>query len=45
MEDINYAELYGLLPGESDFSGVIERLKDKGFPILHLSENYLKNLK
>lgn len=23
--DVNFAELYGVLPGESDFSGAIER--------------------
>lgn len=42
MEDIDYAALYGVHPGESDFSGAIERsLKNN---IKHLDE-YVKMIK
>ena len=42
MKDIDYAELYGVKPGESDFSGVIERLKEQNNPIKHLGKEYLE---
>ena len=29
-QGINYAELYGVLPGEKDFTGAIERSLKKG---------------
>ena len=40
--DINFAELYGVKPGETDFSGAIERLKEKNNPIKHLDKEYLE---
>ena len=42
MEDIDYADLYGVIPGETDFSGAIERLKEKDNPITHLDKEYLE---
>lgn len=39
---INYADLYGVRPGETDFSGAIERLKEKGNPIKHVDKEYLE---
>ena len=43
MEKIDYADLYGVKPGETDFSGVIERLKDKeGYQLTHLDKEYLE---
>lgn len=39
---INYADLYGVKPGETDFSGAIERLKEKGNPIKHVDKEYLE---
>ena len=42
--DINFAELYGVLPGESDFSEAIKRsLKDKEeYQLTHLDKEYLE---
>ena len=42
MEKIDYADLYGVRPGETDFSGAIERLKEKNNPIKHLDKEYLE---
>ena len=42
MKDIDYAALYGVHPGESDFSGAIERSLKNG--IKHLDE-YIKMIK
>ena len=43
MEKIDYGDLYGVKPGETDFSGVIERLKDKeGYQLTHLDKEYLE---
>lgn len=42
MKDIDYAALYGVKPGESDFSGAIERSLKNG--IKHLDE-YVKMIK
>lgn len=42
MKDIDYAALYGVKPGESDFSGAIERSLKNG--IKHLDE-YIKIIK
>ncbi len=39
---IDYADLYGVRPGETDFSGAIERIKRKGNPIKHVDKEYLK---
>ena len=44
MENIDYGALYGLLPGEKDFTGVIERLEKNGFIPQHLDE-YVKEIK
>lgn len=40
--DIDYADLYGVRPGETDFSGAIERLKERDNPIRHLDKEYLE---
>ena len=46
MEKIDYGDLYGVRPGETDFSGVIERLKDKeGYQVIHLDKEYLEEVK
>ena len=37
--DINFAELYDVRPGETDFTGAIDRSLEQG--IKHLSENFL----
>lgn len=42
MNNIDYAALYGVHPGESDFSGAIERSLNDG--IKHLDE-YIKMIK
>lgn len=42
MKDIDYAALYGVKPGESDFSGAIERSVKNG--VKHLDE-YIKMIK
>ena len=44
MTDIDYASLYGLLNGENDFTGVIERLKENNFEPQHLSKNCIETL-
>ena len=36
---INYAELYGVKPNESDFSGAIKRSLKNG--AVHISENFI----
>ena len=42
MNDINYAELYGVKPGESDFSGAIERSLKEG--VKHLGKEFVEIL-
>lgn len=42
IDNIDYADLYGVRPGETDFSGAIERLKEKDYPIKHLDKEYLE---
>jgi hypothetical protein len=42
MNYINYAELYGVKPGEKDFSGTIKRSLKTG--VKHLDE-YVKMIK
>lgn len=42
MKDIDYADLYSVRPGETDFSGAIERSLKNG--IKHLDE-YVKMIK
>ena len=37
--DINFAELYDVKPGETDFTGAIDRSLEQGTK--HLSENFL----
>ena len=37
--DVNFAELYDVRPGETDFTGAIDRSLEQG--IKHLSENFL----
>ena len=38
---IDYADLYDVRHGETDFFGAIERLKEKDYPIKHLDKEYL----
>ncbi len=40
--EINYAELYGVLPGEKDFNGAINRSLSNG--IKHLDGSFLNSL-
>ena len=42
MNDIDYADLYGVKPGETDFSGAIKRSLKEG--IKHLDKNFIKIL-
>lgn len=42
MNDINYASLYGVKPGETDFCGAIQRSLNKG--IKHLDKKIIKIL-
>lgn len=37
--DVNFAELYDVRPGETDFTGAIDRSLEQG--IKHLSEDFL----
>jgi len=43
MNQINYAELYGVKPYEKDFWGAIQRWKKSGKKIQHL-DNFVKEL-
>ena len=40
--NIDYAELYGVKSGETDFSGAIQRSLDKG--VQYLSDEFMKAL-
>ena len=42
---MNFADLYDVKPGETDFSGVIKRLKEKDNPIKHLDKEYIEFIK
>ena len=42
---MDFADLYDVRPGETDFSGVIKRLKEKGNPIKHLDKEYIEFIK
>ena len=37
--DVNFAELYDVRPGETDFTGAVDRSLERG--IKHLSEDFL----
>ena len=37
---MDFADLYDVRLGETDFSGVIKRLKEKDNPIKHLDKEY-----
>ena len=43
MNDIDYASLYGVKPGETDFSGAIERSLNDG--VKHLDEEFLEDIR
>ena len=43
MKDIDYAVLYGVHPGESDFSGAIERSLKTG--VKHLDEIFMESIR
>ena len=48
MNQINYTELYGVKPDETDFSGAIQRWKESGMKVGHLdkfTEMILKYIK
>lgn len=45
MKDIDYAALYGVRPGESDFSGAIERSVKNGIKHLDECSEYIKMIK
>lgn len=40
MEKIDYGSLYGVRPGERDFSGAIQRSLNNG--IQHINTNFIK---
>ena len=42
---MDFADLYDVRPGETDFSGVIKRLKEKDNPIKHLDKEYIEFIK
>lgn len=39
MDKIDYAELYGVYPGEKDFSDAIKRTLNKG--VQHISKEFI----
>lgn len=45
MKDIDYAAFYGVYPGESDFSGAIERSVKNGIKHLDEYSEYVKMIK
>ena len=42
---MDFADLYDVRPGETDFSGVIKRLQEKDNPIKHLDKEYIEFVK
>jgi hypothetical protein len=40
MNNIDYASMYGVKPGETDFGGAIERSLNEG--VKHIGEEFLK---
>ena len=42
---MDFADLYDVRPGETDFSGVIKRLKEKDNPIKYLDKEYIEFIK
>ena len=44
MNNIDYASMYGVKPGETDFGGAIERSLNEGFN-KHIGKEFLKIIK
>lgn len=42
---IDYASLYGVKPGENDFSGAIKRALNENVKVKHLSSNFINAYK
>ena len=42
-EDIDYASMYGVKPGETDFSGAIERSLNES--VKHIGKEFLEMIK
>ena len=42
---MDFADLYDVRPGETDFSGAIKRLKEKNNPVKHLDKEYIEFIK
>ena len=42
---MDFADLYDVRSGETDFSGFIKRLKEKNNPIKHLGKEYIEFIK
>lgn len=43
MNNIDYASMYGVKPGETDFGGAIERSLNEG--VKHIGKEFLKMIK
>jgi hypothetical protein len=43
MNNIDYASMYGVKPGETDFGGTIKRSLNKG--VKHIGKEFLKMIK
>ena len=42
---MDFADLHNVRPGETDFLGVIKRLKEKNNPVKHLGKEYIEFIK
>lgn len=42
---MDFADLHNVRPGETDFSGVIKRLKEKNNSVKHLDKEYIEFIK
>lgn len=42
---MDFADLHNVRPGETDFLGVIKRLKEKNNPVKHLDKEYIEFIK
>ena len=42
---MDFADLYDVRSGETNFLGAIKRLKEKGNPIKHLGKEYIEFIK
>lgn len=42
---MDFTDLHNVRPGETDFSGVIKRLKEKNNSVKHLDKEYIEFIK